>query len=98
MKVFEGEALPPLLERVRTLFHDVKVVKPKATRDVSREVFVTGKRFKPPAMPEDEQSEAQGETAEKQDAPTDTAVRTDSPESGRLNEPPAPIEGWGSDA
>lgn len=55
MKVFEGEAFPPLLERTRSMFHDVKVIKPKATRDVSREVFVTGKRYKPPV---DETEEA----------------------------------------
>lgn len=48
MKVFEGETFPPLLARIRTLFADVKVIKPQATRDVSREVFVTAKRFRPP--------------------------------------------------
>jgi len=48
MKVFEGETFPTLLARIRTLFADVKVIKPQATRDVSREVFVTAKRFRPP--------------------------------------------------
>lgn len=83
MKVFEGEALPPLLERVRTLFHDVKVIKPKATRDVSREVFVTGKRFKPPVDDE------HGETAQH-------AAEGDA--GGVSNDPPEPVPGWETEA
>lgn len=50
MKVFEGEDFPPLLERVRAVFRDVKVIKPRATREVSREVFVTAKRYRPPEV------------------------------------------------
>ena len=89
MKVFEGEALPPLLERVRTLFHDVKVVKPRATRDVSREVFVTGKRFKPPGSTD---PEVDGE-------PTDAESKQPPPRTPpRPNEPPEVISGWETDA
>ena len=60
MKVFEGETFPALLTRVRTLFADVKVIKPQATRDVSREVYITAKRFRPPE-PEREHTDAQTE-------------------------------------
>jgi len=54
MKVFEGEAFPPMLERVRAMFRDVKVIKPKATRGMSSEVYVTAKRYRgpKPARPE----------------------------------------------
>lgn len=48
MKVFEGEAFPPLLTRVRSVFADVKVIKPRATRDPSRETYITARRFRPP--------------------------------------------------
>jgi 23S rRNA (uridine2552-2'-O)-methyltransferase len=48
MKVFEGEAFPPLLARVRNSFSDVKVIKPRATRDPSRETYITARRFRPP--------------------------------------------------
>lgn len=45
MKVFEGETFGDLVSRTKTMFHDVKVIKPKATRDISSEVYVTAKRF-----------------------------------------------------
>lgn len=48
MKVFEGETFGELVARTKTMFHDFKVIKPKATRDISSEVFVTAKRFHPP--------------------------------------------------
>ncbi len=85
MKVFEGEAFPPLLERTRQSFHDVKVIKPKATRDVSREVFVTAKRYKPPVIePDDRADESAG-------APPPPAA---TPSTGRGDEPPPPPPGW----
>ncbi|HHN77637.1 MAG TPA: RlmE family RNA methyltransferase [Phycisphaerales bacterium] len=48
MKVFEGEAFPPLLAEVRALFRDVKTIKPRATREMSRETYITAKRYRPP--------------------------------------------------
>lgn len=48
MKVFEGEAFPPLLDRVKSLFRDVKTIKPRATREMSRETYITAKRHHPP--------------------------------------------------
>ncbi len=47
MKVFEGEAFPPLIERLRVDFGDVKILKPNATREMSRETYVTAKRYRP---------------------------------------------------
>lgn len=46
MKVFEGEAYPDLLRRTQALFRGVKGFKPKATRDVSREMYVIATGFK----------------------------------------------------
>jgi len=46
MKVFEGEAYPDLLKRSRLLFRGVKGFKPKATRDVSREMYVIGTGYR----------------------------------------------------
>lgn len=48
MKVFEGEAYPDLLRRTQALFRGVKGFKPKATRDVSREMYVIATGFKGP--------------------------------------------------
>jgi 23S rRNA (uridine2552-2'-O)-methyltransferase len=42
-KVFEGEAYPDLLARVKELFETVKGFKPKASRDESREMFIVAK-------------------------------------------------------
>lgn len=42
MKVFEGEALTGLMKRCRDMFHEVSVLKPSASRDVSRETFIVG--------------------------------------------------------
>jgi len=46
MKAFEGEAYPDLLRRTGELFRAVKGFKPKATREVSREMFVVATGFK----------------------------------------------------
>ncbi len=46
MKAFEGEAYPDLLRRTGGLFRAVKGFKPKATREVSREMFVVATGFK----------------------------------------------------
>lgn len=51
MKVFEGEAFPPLLVRAKKLFRDVKVIKPRATREMSREVYITARGFRPQRRP-----------------------------------------------
>ncbi|MFG0252190.1 MAG: SAM-dependent methyltransferase [Phycisphaerales bacterium JB038] len=47
MKVFEGETYPDLLTRMGGVFERVKGVKPKASRSVSREMFVVGWGFQP---------------------------------------------------
>ena len=45
MKVFEGEAYQDLLGETRALFREVRGLKPKATRDVSREMYVLATGF-----------------------------------------------------
>jgi 23S rRNA (uridine2552-2'-O)-methyltransferase len=47
MKVFEGETLPELIDGCRRAFGDVSVLKPNASRDVSRETFVVATGFRP---------------------------------------------------
>lgn len=50
MKVLEGEEFPTLLREVRALFGDAGGIKPKASRDVSREMFIWGKGYKGEAL------------------------------------------------
>ncbi len=48
MKVFEGEAYPDLLKRTAHMFLSAKGFKPKASRDVSREMYVIATHFRAP--------------------------------------------------
>lgn len=45
-KVFQGEDFPELLQECKPLFTTIKVVKPKSSRQESREVFVLGRGFR----------------------------------------------------
>ncbi len=47
-KVFQGEDFPEFLQECKPLFATVKVVKPKSSRNESREVFVLGRGFRRP--------------------------------------------------
>lgn len=51
MKVFEGEAYPDLLKDTGRLFTEVKGFKPESSREVSREMFLVAKGYRPPAEP-----------------------------------------------
>lgn len=46
MKVFEGEAYPELLKDTGRVFDECKGLKPEASRDVSREMFIVGKGYR----------------------------------------------------
>lgn len=46
MKVLEGSEYPSLLKEVQAMFREVKGLKPEATRDVSREIYITAKGYK----------------------------------------------------
>ena len=46
MKVFEGEALPDLAKRIRSMFAVLKHHKPRATRQMSREIYIVAAGFK----------------------------------------------------
>lgn len=48
MKVFEGGDYPRLLKDTARLFNQCKGIKPKATRDVSREMYIVGVGYKGP--------------------------------------------------
>ncbi|TVS02528.1 MAG: hypothetical protein EA423_09100 [Phycisphaerales bacterium] len=48
MKVFEGEALPALAERAKRLFDQFKHFKPRATRDISREIYLVAAGYRVP--------------------------------------------------
>ncbi len=45
MKVLEGEEYPALMREAKAVFREVKGLKPKASRDVSREMFVVGEGY-----------------------------------------------------
>ena len=45
-KVFQGEDFPELLRECKPMFTTVKVVKPKSSRQESREVFLLGRGFR----------------------------------------------------
>lgn len=47
MKVLEGSEYPALLRETAALFREVKGLKPEATRDVSREIYIVAKGYKP---------------------------------------------------
>jgi 23S rRNA (uridine2552-2'-O)-methyltransferase len=49
MKVFEGETYPELLRECGRQFANCKGLRPEATRDVSREMFIVAKGYAPPA-------------------------------------------------
>lgn len=53
MKVFEGGTYPALLRDTQLAFATAKGFKPKASRDVSREIYIvaTGYRAEPPGAP-----------------------------------------------
>ncbi len=44
-KIFDGEDAMGFRDSVRGLFKDVAIVRPKSTRDSSKEIFVVGKSF-----------------------------------------------------
>lgn len=46
MKVFEGEAYPDLLKRTAGFFREAKGFKPKASREVSREMYIVGHAYR----------------------------------------------------
>ena len=48
VKVFQGVDFPGFMKECKPLFESVKVVKPASSRRESREVFVLGRKFKPP--------------------------------------------------
>lgn len=48
MKVLEGGGTPELIKRCKGCFQEAKPLKPGATRDVSREIFLVCKRYRPP--------------------------------------------------
>jgi 23S rRNA (uridine2552-2'-O)-methyltransferase len=56
MKVFEGEEYMALLAETQRLFREAKGFKPKASREVSREMYIVAHGFRPPA-PEPRPSE-----------------------------------------
>ena len=51
MKVFEGEEYPRLLRETQRVFAEVKGLKPEASRDASREMFIIAKGYRPRHTP-----------------------------------------------
>ncbi|PIE58529.1 MAG: 50S rRNA methyltransferase [Desulfobulbus propionicus] len=44
-KAFQGEDFPALIEECKASFKTIKVVKPKSSRQESREVFILGRKY-----------------------------------------------------
>lgn len=51
MKVFEGEQYPALLKETAAVFREARGFKPKASRDVSREMYIVAHGYRPPPPP-----------------------------------------------
>jgi 23S rRNA (uridine2552-2'-O)-methyltransferase len=51
MKVLEGAEFPELLKETKRVFREAGATKPAASRDVSREIFIVGQGYQPPARP-----------------------------------------------
>ncbi len=64
MKILEGSEYPSVLRETKRLFDDAKGFKPKASRDVSREMFIVAWRYKGPLehVDLDEPGEASSES------------------------------------
>jgi 23S rRNA (uridine2552-2'-O)-methyltransferase len=58
MKVFEGEEYPQLLRDTAAMFALVKGFKPKASREVSVEMYIVAHGYRPPAPAPDTRSRA----------------------------------------
>lgn len=58
MKVLEGGGTPELVKRCKGCFEEAKPFKPNATRDVSREMYVICKRYRPPRPRDDRPDDA----------------------------------------
>lgn len=52
MKILEGEPTPDVIRRAKEMFEEAGTTKPRASRDVSREMFIWGKGYRPaPSRP-----------------------------------------------
>lgn len=51
MKVLEGGGTPELIKRCKGCFVEAKPYKPDATREVSREIYIVCKKYRPPLTP-----------------------------------------------
>lgn len=47
MKILEGEPTPDVIRRAKGMFEEAGTTKPRASRDVSREMFIWGKGYRP---------------------------------------------------
>lgn len=69
MKVFEGTEYPDLLRETAALFDVARGFKPKASRDVSVEMYIVAKGYRRPAPPPSHQPKSQANSQAKS-APT----------------------------
>lgn len=51
MKILEGEPTPDVIRRTKGLFEEAGTTKPRASRNVSREMFIWGRGYRPPRAP-----------------------------------------------
>lgn len=75
MKVFEGEAYPDLLEETKARFEKAKGFKPKASRAVSREMYIVAHGFRPGSAGPDRAEDADTAPAAPPPRPTGWAQK-----------------------
>ncbi|MFG0243325.1 MAG: SAM-dependent methyltransferase [Phycisphaerales bacterium JB054] len=64
MKILEGSEYTPVLRETQRMFEFAKGFSPKASRDVSREMFIIGKRYKGPRPPKPATPDTNGDAAD----------------------------------
>lgn len=62
MKILEGQEYPLVVRETQRMFEHAKGFKPKASRDVSREMFIIGKRYKGPRPPKSDAAASEAAT------------------------------------
>lgn len=84
MKVLEGGGTAPLIKKCKQRFEEVKPLKPDATRDVSREIYIICKRYRPPVLRQPTPPEAEPTLPNTTpDITPDIAPGADAPEPSR---------------
>ncbi len=92
MKVFEGEEYGELLNECRAMFQSVKGFKPKASRDVSVEMYIVAHGYKAPMN--DAKTSPESTSSSKTAAAKTTSASVTRGAEGPAPAAPTPRPGW----